>query len=336
MQTAFLGDVVLSTPVITALHKCIPDIELSVMTTPLARPLIEYDPLVSRVIVFDKRGAHRGVRGFLNMVGELRSHRFERAYSLHRSARTALLLRASGISDRIGFSNAKLRFLYTRIKNRPAELHDVLRNISIVSGEGTSDSEPVVLRLSVSNSTFDSPLVQKALNNGDPYLVLMPGSEWETKRWHWQGFRHVAEFWLKKGYRVILLGGPREREISVLVANDLAIENLAGKTTLQELMAIISKAAVVVCNDSMAQHVASAFGVPVVPVFCATSPSFGFGPWRGPSRIIEDLSLSCRPCRRHGSRACPLGTEACMRVPAERVIEGVAELLARRGAIVCE
>src|SRR5690606_2227043 len=93
----------------------------------------------------------------------------------------------------------------------------------------------------------------------------------------------------------------------------LAVTNLAGKTKVGELLTLVQRAGLVVCKDSMALHVASAFKRPPVAVFCATSPSFGFGTPRSPAEVVEVQGLACKPCRRHGSQKCPTGTEACMR-----------------------
>ncbi|MCP3875667.1 MAG: glycosyltransferase family 9 protein, partial [Desulfobacteraceae bacterium] len=83
-----------------------------------------------------------------------------------------------------------------------------------------------------------------------------------------------------------------------------------------------------VCNDSMSLHMASAFKIPTVVIFFSTSPEFGFGPWQNVnSRIVEDDTLECKPCRRHGSNQCPNNTETCMQISAEKVIKACKELL---------
>jgi heptosyltransferase-2 len=84
----------------------------------------------------------------------------------------------------------------------------------------------------------------------------------------------------------------------------------------------------------MVLHMASAFKVPTVAIFCATSPSFGFGPWKNRALVVEDEQLQCKPCSRHGTRKCPLGIETCMKLPAERVIEAADSLLAPEKAAV--
>jgi heptosyltransferase-2 len=98
------------------------------------------------------------------------------------------------------------------------------------------------------------------------------------------------------------------------------------------MVAVIDRAALLVGNDSAPMHVACARGVPVVAVFCATTPALGYGPWGARTRVVE-ADLACRPCARHGGRTCPRGTEDCMRlVEPTAVLGAVRELLAPRGA----
>lgn len=329
VQTAFFGDLMLSTPVIKALHEIFPNAEISLMTTKAGAPLVARDPLLKRVIPFDKRGAHAGWRGFLAMADELRSFGFDRVYSLHRSYRTALLLRAAGIPLRIGFENARFRFCYHQLKPRPREKHDVLRNLSILEGEGAYDRNDTGLRLFAPQAADVRPEILELTAGQSRKLVVFPGSEWQTKMWHWGEYRRLVQHYASLGVRVLLMGGPKERAVATRIADGIpGISNLAGQTSLDEALYIVKHASLVVCNDSMALHMAGGFKVPVVSVFCATSPSFGFGPWQTLSQVIEREDLPCKPCRRHGSRQCPLGTEECMRgVPAARVIRAVDELL---------
>jgi heptosyltransferase II len=328
VQTSFFGDLILSTPVIKALAEIHPAAEISVMTTKAARPLIERDPLIKRVISFDKRGEHRGFKGFWLMVNELRSYQFDCVYSLHRSYRTSLLLAFARIPLRIGFRKARLSFLYHRLKDRHASQHDVLRNLSLLDGEGSYDREHISLRLTAPEASQVSDRIRRFSEFERRPVVIFPGSEWQTKMWHWQGYRQVAAYLISRGYPLLILGGSREKAVATLVSQGLQAENLAGTTTLDEVLYLVKNAALVICNDSMALHVAAALQVPVIPIFCSTSPTFGFGPWRVASRVLERDDLACKPCRRHGSRVCPLGTEECMRgLSSAVVIKAAVDLL---------
>ena len=146
--------------------------------------------------------------------------------------------------------------------------------------------------------------------------------------WSSAEYRKVAESFLSEGYGVVLVGASSEALVCSEVAAGLMLENLCGRTTVGELLALISGAKLVICNDSLVLHIASAFKIPTVAVFCATSPVFGFGPWKNRAVVVEKQGLRCKPCRRHGGRRCPTGTEACMRdLPAEKVLAAARVLL---------
>jgi heptosyltransferase-2 len=108
------------------------------------------------------------------------------------------------------------------------------------------------------------------------------------------------------------MGGPDDMAVNRRVSRGLDVLDLGGKTSISDAMYIVSQAKLVVCNDSMSLHMASAFKIPTVTIFCATSPTFGFGPWQNNARVVEK-KLDCKPCGRHGGRRCPNGTEACMK-----------------------
>lgn len=328
VQTSFLGDTILATPVISGIKKLYPDAGLWMLATPAGAELVRHDPLLSGVLTFDKRGKEAGLRGLFSKAAGLAAMKFDRVYSLHRSYRTALLLRLARIPVRIGFSNARLAFLYHQLKKRDASQHEVQRSLAILSGEMDLGAADQSLRI-FSDSEGRLPAAVRGLTEGgSSYAVLASGSHWETKRWYTGGFERTARELLARGLKVVLLGRAEEGELGAVLSGTGGVIDLTGKTSLSETAAIIQRASLLVCNDSMVLHLGSAFKVPTVVVFCSTSPDFGFGPWLNRARIVEKSGLSCKPCGRHGFHACPLGTEICMReVPAEQVIAACEELL---------
>ncbi len=329
VQTSYLGDTILSTPLIAALHQLHPGSELWMMTTPAAADLVRSDPLVHRVIVFDKRVRDRGLAGLLRMSRQLRTLDFERSYALQRSYRTALMLGLSGIRHRTGFRKAKWSFLYHTRQPRDPDQHDVHRNLALLAGEAPVGTFTTDLRLFPPSIDRIDPDLAVHLRHAVPYIILVPGSAWETKRWHWQHFRTVAERLLDHGRRVILIGGAEDRAINRRVARGRPIIDLTARTSVAEAMTIVQHAGGIVCNDSMALHLASAFHKPCVAVFCATSPAFGFGPWQNPNAVVVEVDgLPCRPCARHGGRHCPTGTSDCMTAPPpETVLDALQSVM---------
>lgn len=328
VQTAFLGDIILSTPVFRGIRRLYADSKIWVLTTPKGAELLKRDPDIQAVISFDKRGNDSGLQGIIRKATELRSMKFDVVYSLHRSARTALMLWLSRIPLRIGFADSALSLLYHKCVRRDMQLHNVLRNYSILGPASQAAYESAELRLFAPAPNELSEKCSEQLQNISSYVVLVPGSRWNTKMWSWQGYREVAKFFLRAGYKVVILGSAGEEGLAGKIAHAMDTINLVGNTTVSDSLFVIKNAGLVVCNDSMALHVASAFKVPTVAIFCATSPSFGFGPWGNPHVIVEKNGLVCKPCSPHGGDRCPTGTRSCMDdLSPDEVIQAAQSLL---------
>ena len=328
VQTSFLGDTILSTPVISGIKTIYPSANLWMMTTPESSHLVARDPLLTGVIPFDKRKTESGISGGVKMAHRLQEMNFEKVYALHRSPRTAILLKLSKIPNRIGFKDAKLSFLYTQTRMRSPKDHDVIRNLSILFGDAPLSAFDAEMRLFAPEKNEISPEIQHLLPPENKYVVLVPGSVWNTKRWSMEGYREIVKYFNQTVYKVVLSGSPAEKPLLGQLSEGLEVINIAGQATIPDAMYVVSHAKMVICNDSMALHMASAFKVPNVAVFCATSPDFGFSPWKNRSIIVERADLACKPCRRHGSTTCPTGTWECINgLPAEQVIAAIEKLM---------
>ena len=333
VQTGFLGDVILSTPVIKTLRRLYPDSPITVLTTPLAAPLIEFNPDVAAVIRYDKRGADRGFLGFFRLAAELRRCNFSTVFSLHKSYRTAALLAAARIGNRFGFSEAALPWLYTRTASRSGCAHEVQRNLAIFKAV-EADAASVDQSMAVYFPPEMPALVAERLGfRPDEKLVgLAPGSVWATKRWTVEGFSELARKLAGAGQRVVLIGGPDDSAVGAEIERTAGVPvvNLIGKLSLLESACLISQLRILVSNDSAPLHLASAARTPVVAIFCATVPEFGYGPWQTENEVVGVSGLSCRPCGRHGGQHCPTGTHACQRqLSADTVFQAAVRLMTR-------
>ena len=152
-------------------------------------------------------------------------------------------------------------------------------------------------------------------------VLLAPGSVWNTKRWTVDGYTQLAKDFIGKGYQVLLIGTKQEQEICQHIAQKVkGVENKAGQTSLSELYKLLRNAQILFCNDSGAMHLAAAANTPTVSVFGPTVLAQGFMPWNEHSIVVQQ-SLTCRPCGRHGSEKCPIGTHECMKtIGAEKVL----------------
>jgi len=326
IQTAFLGDVVLSTPLLAILAQRHGPVD--VITTPAAATLIECSAAVRRVIRYDKRGKDGGLRGLVSLARMLQAEGYARVYLPHRSWRSGVLARLANIPERIGFADGATIF-YTHSVPRPKAAHEVERLLAL-AGPIESGGDPAVTLAIAAEDFAAADAWLGARNLRAEFVALAPGSIWGTKRWPYYG-----ELTARLRLPSVVVGGAEDRLLgdAVVAASGGRAHNAAGDLSLRASAALIARARVLVTNDSAPLHMATAVQTPIVAIFGPTIPAFGFGP-RGPDdRIVEHAHLDCRPCSPHGPRVCPLGHHHCMReLGAEVVIEAVEAVMnGRRG-----
>ncbi len=315
VQTAFLGDVVLTTPLLAALAARHGPVD--VVTTPAAAPLLETHPAVRRVVPYDKRGRDRGWAGLRGLARRLRAEGYERAYLPHRSLRTATLVRLARIPVRIGFEGG-WPFFYTETRRRPAGGHEIDRLLALAQAPAATYA-PTLHPTPDDERAAASLLAAAGIEEGNPFVVVAPGSIWGSKRWPHYGAltRQLAD-----RAPVVVVGGPEDAFLGDEIGGAV---NACGKLTLRQSAALIGRAAVLVTNDSAPLHLATAMGTPVVAVFGPTLPEFGFGPIGPGDAALGLAGLDCRPCSRHGPPRCPLGHHRCMRDLGPDVVAAAIE-----------
>ena len=317
VQTSYLGDLVLATPVFAALKRCWPRVEIAVLARPEAAPILRDHPDVDEIIVDDKRGRHHPWIGRLGLVRDLRRRRFDVALVLHRSARTAMIMALTEIPLRVGFRQSELSFLYHRRVRRDPTRPDVERQLSILDAIGIPyDGAAAVPRLVAGPEACRvaaRELAAAGVAPDVPFAVVAPCSSWLSKRWMPERFAAVTRRLLNRGEQVVFVGSTGEvaavAEVRRLAGGGA---DLSGRTDAAGLAAVIARAAAVVCNDSAPMHVADALAVPLVAVLGPTSEAQGFRPRSRRAAVVCDAELTCRPLCRFGGEACPLGTQACL------------------------
>ena len=356
IQTAFLGDLILTSPLIRALKERFPRTNLEVLARKENSPVLEDNPFVDEVIPYDKRGRDAGMGGMIRMAGRLRARRYDLCVSPHRSLRSALLAAAAGIPHRIGMADSPGRRFYHDLVPKDRALHELERHLELVRAVGVdprSCSRAMVVEVGAEAARTSEDLLRASgLDSTRPIVGIQPGSVWPTKRWLPERFAAVALDLRRRGLQVVVVGGPGDRETGEVVLDphaDLdgereqdgrvrqapgeeegdiaAAANLAGKTTLKDLVALIDRFRVFITNDSGPMHIAVARGVPVVALFGPTTPAQGFAPYTERAVVVEE-NLPCRPCGRHGHRKCPEKHFLCMRlIRPEHVMKAFDKVL---------
>jgi heptosyltransferase-2 len=322
IQTAFLGDVVLTTPLLSALAADHGPVD--VVTTPLAAPLLETHPAVRKVIPYDKRGSDRGWTGLRKVARRLQAEHYERAYLPHRSLRTAGLGLLARIPSRVGFSG-RWSFLYTEARPKPVLGHETDRLLALAD-EAPGAYAPQ-LRPTAADEQAAAALIEGA------FVALAPGSIWGSKRWPYYPALAAR---LAERVAVVAVGGINDVElgdqiVAAVRPSGRPAANACGKLTLRQSAALIGRASALITNDSAPLHLATAMGTPIVALFGPTVTEFGFGPLRAGDVALGVDELQCRPCSPHGPAQCPLRHHRCMReLTVEAVIAAIEELGALR------
>lgn len=331
IQTAFIGDVILCTPLIKGLRKTFPDSFISFLLIPETENVLENNPHLSEILVYDKR-KNKGIGSFLQIITRVKQGEFDLAVIPHRSLRSALLAYLSRIPVRIGFDRAVGSFLFTKKEVYKANVHEVDRNLSLLSNftPHLTDTSPELFPSSKDFSYARKLLSDSGITDGDKIVGVAPGSVWPTKRWLPERFAEVSDLLLREARaKVIFLGSEEDRALCEKTADSMTGRPaiLAGRTSVLQSAAIASFCRVILSNDSAPVHIASAMKIPVVAIFGSTIPEFGFGP-HGVKHVIIQKKMKCKPCGIHGKRKCPEKHFRCMQdVTGEEVFEAVLSLL---------
>jgi heptosyltransferase-2 len=334
LQTSFIGDTVLTLPLLSEIKRRFPSARLSFLCTPQGKELAQNCAAIDEIIVDDKKAEHHGPSGLWRQVLNLRAREFSLALTSHKSLRSALILYLTRIPCRVGFRQSKGWFLFNRRVERPAKLHDVERNLSLLTAFGIPLEEcerDYGLRAAGAGSSSVAAQLASLKNGGQRFLIgVNPGSVWATKRWQADGFAQVIKLLEVRGdCQVVIFGGTQDIPLAAWIREAAGSNCLdySGKFSLRELPEALAACDVFITNDSGPMHIAVALEVPTIALFCATTPDLGFYPYSD-NAIVLQKDLPCRPCSSHGGRRCPLGTEDCIRlIHPEHVLQATERLL---------
>jgi len=360
IKLSAIGDVIHAIPVLNTLRQRYPNARIDWLVTPGIAELLRHNPAISNVIEFsrDEWSAPWTPAPYVSaarLIATLRAAEYDLVLDLQGQMRSAVLAFLSGAPVRIGFDKPRADaftslpriipeearrhawrgaregawLAYTHYIDLPTlDMHPVERYLRIAAmlglDDGTADfSFPIPpkanARIAALSDYYD---ISKA-----KLAAIAPGTNWETKQWRAGGFAEVARHFLQKGFAVALIGSDRERGLCAEVAS-LApgAINFAGETSLSELAALISRAAICVTNDSGPMHLAVALGRPVVSIFGPTDPVWA-GPYRHPDSVIR-AGVPCSPCYLRRLSQCPNSHICVEKLSAGSVIEKIDAALA--------
>ena len=317
MQTSFLGDSLLTIPLLRRLKESLPGARVTVLTLPKNAGVFRGSPWADEVLLDDKRGEHGGLLGPWRIAGELKRSAFDLAVIPHRSFRSALIAWLAGIPRRVGFSASAGSFLLTDAVPFAWLTHDLERNLALArpvgGGSAPARGEERYVVPAPPSDALARRLAEAGIVPGARLAGIHPGAAWATKRWLPERYAELCRRLKAEGLTPVLVGGPADAPLGAELAAASGAADMTGKTDLEELKSLMGLLALFVTNDSGPMHLAAAAGVPVVAIFGATTRELGFFPYGSGHRVVE-ADLACRPCGLHGAKACPEGHFLCMRL----------------------
>jgi heptosyltransferase-2 len=310
IQTAFLGDVILATPIIEKLHKFYPKAKIDFLLRKGNESLLTGHPYLNQVFILNKKHKYQSAWDQIKLI---RKEKYDLVINAQRFATSGIITMFSGAKKTIGFDKNPLSAFFSEriphmIGNYSATQHEVERNISLIGK--ITDFKLTRPKLYLSEDDFKKTEKYKT----EKYVCIAPTSVWFTKQFPKEKWVKLIKS-LPEEFKVFLLGAPSDYDACETIRKESekrAITNLAGSLSLLESAALMKDAVLTYVNDSAPMHLATQINAPVCAVYCSTIPEFGFGPLSDFSRIVQiKEKLSCRPCNLHGFKQCPKGHFKC-------------------------
>jgi heptosyltransferase-2 len=324
-STNWIGDAVMTTPAMARVRAAFPGAEIAVAANPTVAQLLRHHPACDRVLVYDKKGLHHGLGGLLRFCAEVRKEQFDLALLFQNAIEAAIMTTLARIPRRAGYNTDCRGFLLTHSVSgwrRARRLHHTEYYLNMLAGLGLQGGDGR-LRL---QCTEEELARAKAQLSDELWVAINPGATYgSAKRWFPERFAAVADGLAGEfSARILLVGGPDEQAIAGAVAANMRNQplNLAGKTSVRELMALLAQCRLLVTNDSGPMHVAAAFGVPIVAIFGSTDHTTT-SPLAS-SCLIVRKPTDCAPCLK---TECPTDHRCMTAVSAVDVLEAARNLL---------
>lgn len=301
IKPSSLGDVVHTLPVLNLLRKRFPQAKITWLLSRACAGLLEGHPQLDEILLFDRKKLGlwwKNPLALWEFDRELRSKKFDLVVDLQGLFRSGWMAFRTGAKTRIGFASAReLAWLFytDRVQLETLEQHAVDRYIAVADALGCGK---IPVQFNFHTTPEDDAAVNDLLAplNGAKFAVLMPGANWETKRWPVEYFITLARELEKWGLKTVVSGGADVESAAKTIQPSL---NVANKTSLKQLVVLLSKARLVVANDSGPMHIAAALGAPLITLFGPTNP-IRTGPYGRPECVVRH-PVDCWPCY---SRKC--------------------------------
>jgi len=304
LRFSSIGDIVLTTPVVRTLKEQLPGAEIHYCTKSQFRILFEHNPYIDKIFYLEK--------SLTLLIQELQKEDYDYIIDLHNNLRTSIIKWKLGKKS-FTFNKLNLqKWLLVNLKiNRLPSVHIVDRYMATVGplgvtndGKGLDYFIPAKDEVSLSNYELEP----------NKYIAFAIGAQHATKR---LPLKKLIEACRAQTLPVVLLGGKEDTQTGDLVVEacqnlPFKVLNLSGKLSLNQSAYFLRQSRFVISHDTGLMHIAAAFKKEIYSVWGNTVPEFGMYPYLTDYHIIENTTLSCRPCSKIGHKKCPKGHFKCM------------------------
>ncbi|HEY3378387.1 MAG TPA: lipopolysaccharide heptosyltransferase II [Armatimonadota bacterium] len=330
----YIGDILFITPAIRVLQAAYPEAQIDVLTNRISLPVLQHNPLLHHVIVFDVVTKQGHAKRLLRQIAALRRERYDLAICLHGdNERASLLTGFSRAKRRCGYAKFGLHWLFERRSSpvlfnlyRAQDKHIAEEYLALLEliGVPCHGHRGLEMWADAESEQRAAQLWDAAGLNGNMRVVGMnSGASFPTKLWPISHFASLSDLLTAQGFTPVLFGSPDDvpRIEQIRAHSTTPALSLAGRTTLLQLLALLRRCALVVSGDSGPMHIAASQHVPVVALFGPTDDRIFF-PF-GTQHTVVRSDLSCLRCNK---RQCD--DHRCMAaISPEQVLAAALALL---------
>ena len=336
--TNWVGDSVMTVPALRALRRLVPDAEITLAIRPWAKGLFADADFIDELLIYDRKG----ISSVIGQIGQWRQRRFDLAILFQNAFEAALIPFMAGIPFRFGYATEARQFLLTNPVPRPewsASRHEVFYYLYLIAAleqllAGTNsvcDNEPdTALCLSDSRKAEALALLHTSgIRENKTLVAICPGSiNSRAKRWPAERYAALADRLITTSRaEVLLIGSKEEQDVSNDVVSQMKQKPivLTGKTSLDQVTAVLGVVDLVVTNDTGPAHIAAALGSPTLVIFGPTNP-LTTRPFSQGAEILRHPP-DCAPCM---LRDCPIDHRCMTAITVDEVFDRAAVLLNRK------
>jgi lipopolysaccharide heptosyltransferase I len=324
IKPSAIGDIVHALPVLNLIRRRWPAAHITWLVTPACAAIVDGHPQIDEIMTFDRKGMSTAWRSpiaalkLLVLHGDIRSRKFDLVIDLQGLFRSAWFAGQTKCPLRIGFANAREFgwMFYTHRVEASWEDHAVERYLCVAEALGL-DTSLVEFHFAVND--HDRSELTSMMPDSEPYAVLLPGANWDSKRWPAERFTALVQPIRDRfGLRSVVAGGPGDCELAAKITH---AHDLTGKTNIRQLVALLQRAKLVIAGDTGPMHIAAALGKPLVTMYGPTDPVMT-GPFGRLDTVVR-LDIPCSPCfsRKCSHQSCLqwLGIEPILSLAARQI-----------------